>query len=82
MRARHKGGGGGRGRGRGGAGRGWKERLTVDAQNILDQYEGQVWMEDVEIDKVAICRMGAKKTGVVVDGVEDEEYEVDAEVTF
>ncbi|SPQ27364.1 3b0b9ddb-c603-4f3b-a1b1-46da4bb99476 [Thermothielavioides terrestris] len=45
-----------------------------------NRYEDQVWMEDVPVSKVAICKMGAKK--VVIDGEEDEAYEVDAEVAF
>ncbi|KAK4242084.1 kinase A anchor protein [Achaetomium macrosporum] len=67
-------------RGRGGRGGGKWERLVFDATGIMDRYEDQVWMEDVPVEKVAICRMGAKK--VVVDGEEDEAYEVEAEVEF
>ncbi|AEO71649.1 uncharacterized protein THITE_2124321 [Thermothielavioides terrestris NRRL 8126] len=70
---------GGRG-GRGGRGRKKWERLVFDATGVLDRYEDQVWMEDVPVSKVAICKMGAKK--VVIDGEEDEAYEVDAEVAF
>jgi activating signal cointegrator complex subunit 1 len=61
---------------------GRRERMVFDATGILERYEDLVWMEDVPLEKVAICRMGAKKTGYVVDGVEDEVYEVDAEVGF
>ncbi|KAK4122924.1 hypothetical protein N657DRAFT_598810 [Parathielavia appendiculata] len=70
-------------RGRGGrGGRGDKkwDRLVFDATGIIDRYEDQVWMENVPVERVAICRMGAKK--VVVDGQEDEAYEVEAEVEF
>lgn len=65
-----------------GGGRGGKrwERLVFDATEILERYEDQVWAEDIPLEKVAICRMGAKK--VVVDGEEDEAYEVEAEVQF
>jgi len=63
--------------GGGGSKRG--ERVTVDATGILDRYEDQVWMEDVRVEKIAICKMGAKK--IEVDGVVvDEEYEVVGEV--
>ncbi|KAM7217746.1 Protein kinase A anchor protein, nuclear localization signal domain containing protein [Rhypophila decipiens] len=69
-------------RGRGGHGHGRnnrRERLTIDATSLLDQFEDQVWMEDVRVEKIAICKMGAKK--IEVDGVVvDEEYEVVAEV--
>ncbi|KAL2021554.1 hypothetical protein VTK56DRAFT_7053 [Thermocarpiscus australiensis] len=71
-------GGSGRRRG-GGGGRKW-ERLVFDATGILDRYEDQVWVQDVPVERIAICKMGAKT--VVVDGVEDEEYEVEAEVEF
>ncbi|KAK3343724.1 kinase A anchor protein [Lasiosphaeria hispida] len=72
---------GGRGpRGRGGKHGKRGEKLTIDARGILDRYDDQIWMEDVRVDKIAICRMGAKKTEV--DGAEDEAYEVEAEVEF
>jgi activating signal cointegrator complex subunit 1 len=64
--------GGGRGRG------GRHEKLTIDARHMLDRYEDQVWMDDVRLEKLAICKMGAKK--IVVDGENDEAYEVVAEI--
>jgi activating signal cointegrator complex subunit 1 len=68
---------------RGGArgGRGGRERLTIDARDLVDRYEDYVWLENMKVEKVRICRMGAKK---VEDGeVEgDEAYEVEGEVTF
>ncbi|KAI0378305.1 kinase A anchor protein [Hypomontagnella monticulosa] len=51
------------------------EKLTIDARGILDRYDDFVWMEDVPVEKIAICRMGAKKQD---DG--DEAYEVEAEI--
>ncbi|KAK6955812.1 hypothetical protein Daesc_003456 [Daldinia eschscholtzii] len=51
------------------------EKLTIDARDILDRYNDYVWMEDVPIEKIAICKMGAKKQE---DG--DEAYEVEAEI--
>ncbi|KAI1766568.1 kinase A anchor protein [Hypoxylon sp. FL1150] len=62
-----------KGRNRKGAKR--QEKLTIDARGILDRYEDFVWMENIPIEKVAICRMGAKKQE---DG--DEAYEVEAEI--
>ncbi|KAK0706401.1 kinase A anchor protein [Lasiosphaeria miniovina] len=62
-----------------GGGKKW-ERLTVDARGILDRYEDHVWMQDVGLSSIAICKMGATKTDV--DGVEDEAYEVEAEISF
>jgi activating signal cointegrator complex subunit 1 len=54
-------------------------RATLDAQGILDRYEDWVWMDNVKVEKIAICKMGAQKTevdGVVVDAA----YEVEAEI--
>ncbi|KAI1373752.1 kinase A anchor protein [Hypoxylon crocopeplum] len=51
------------------------EKLTIDARGILDRYDDFVWMEDMPVEKIAICRMGAKKQE---DG--DEAYEVEAEI--
>ncbi|KAI0472448.1 kinase A anchor protein [Xylaria cf. heliscus] len=59
---------------RGGKGKN-REKLTIDARQILDRYNDYLWMEDVPIEKIAICRMGAKKQE---DG--DEAYEVEAEI--
>ncbi|KAI1107356.1 kinase A anchor protein [Jackrogersella minutella] len=50
-------------------------KLTIDARGILDRYDDYVWMEDVPVEKIAICKMGAKKQD---DG--DEAYEVEAEI--
>lgn len=59
---------------RGGKGKN-REQLTIDARQILDRYNDYLWMEDVPVEKMAICRMGAKKQE---DG--DEAYEVEAEI--
>lgn len=73
---------GGRGGGRGGGGgRGQRERLTVDARDIIDRYEDHVWAEGMPVEEVRICRMGAKKIQRE-DGEEDEAYEVEGEITF
>lgn len=71
-----------KGRGKHGAGKKkWERAVIKDAQAMVDRYEDQVWMEDVPLDKIAICRMSAKpieKDGVVVDAA----YEAVAEVDF
>jgi activating signal cointegrator complex subunit 1 len=58
--------------------RGAKGKMTVDARELLRDYEAFEWAKDLPLRSVAICKMGAKK--VVVDGEEDEEYEVMGEV--
>lgn len=61
-----------------GPGRGRRnEKLTVDARDILNRYDDYVWMQDVPVDKVAICKMGAKEQP---DG--EVAYEAEAEVEF
>lgn len=57
-----------------------KSWMRFDAGSLIDAYKDFVWAEDVRIDRVQICKMGAKKilheeTGEVMD----EEYEVVAE---
>lgn len=52
-----------------------RDKLTIDARQILDRYSDYLWMEDVPIEKIAICRMGAKR---LEDG--DEAYEVEADI--
>lgn len=60
-------------------GRGKKgPKLTIDARDIIDRYDDYVWVEDMAVDKIAICRMGAKQ----VEGVDDQEYEVEADINF
>ncbi|KAI5928020.1 kinase A anchor protein [Camillea tinctor] len=49
---------------KGGAARGAKgkrhDKLTLDARGILERYGDFVWMQDIPIEKIAICKMGAK----------------------
>lgn len=61
-------------------GKGGDRRIIIkDAQAIIDRYEDQAWMEALPLEKIAICRMGAKpveENGLLVDA----KYEVVAEV--
>lgn len=62
-------------------GKKWSRDVIGDAQAMMDRYEDQVWMEKVPLEKIAICRMGAKpveEDGLVVDAA----YEVEAEIDF
>jgi activating signal cointegrator complex subunit 1 len=57
-----------------------KSWMRFDAEALMQAYDGFVWAKDVRIDRVQICKMGAKKilhegTGEVLD----EQYEVVAE---
>jgi activating signal cointegrator complex subunit 1 len=54
--------------------------MRFDAQDLIDKYKDFTWAEDVRIDRVQICKMGAKKIwsgGTEGKGeVLDEKYEV------
>lgn len=60
--------------GRGGHGKS-KAKMTLDASVLLEDWREHVWMRDVRLEKVAICRMGAKD-----DGEGGQRYEVEGEV--
>lgn len=53
-----------------------RQRLELDARDIIGKYEDFVWVDSMEVGQVAICRMGAKAVGV------DAYYEAEAEVNF
>jgi activating signal cointegrator complex subunit 1 len=60
-----------------------KAWIRIDARDLIEQYKDFVWAEDVRIDRVQICKMGAKKVwsggDEGVGEVVDEQYEVVAE---
>lgn len=67
---------GGRGKGKG------KGRVMFDASELVERYEGFVWAAGVEIDRVCLCKMGAKdivRVGEEGEEVKDQAYEVVAE---
>lgn len=55
-----------------------REKLTMDAREVLRRYEDHVWAEDMPVTRVALCRMGAR----AIEGTDDAAYEVEAEVEF
>ena len=55
--------------------RGRTPKLTIDAQEILKKYENFEWVRDVRMERVSVCRMGARE----IEGG-DEEYVVEGEV--
>ncbi|KAI4940726.1 hypothetical protein J4E86_010698 [Alternaria arbusti] len=65
------------GEGHGPDGKSW---MRFDARNLIEKYKGFVWAEGVRVDRVCICKMGAKKIwsgGAEGQGeVVDERYEV------
>lgn len=63
--------GGGRGRGR------RRERMAIDASDVLERYRDMAWAEGLPVTKLAICKMGAKSVEGADDG--DAVYEVEAE---
>lgn len=72
---RGKGGGSGVGHGK------RKAKITIDAREVLERYAEVIWMEDCRVEKVAVCRMGARKRRDA-EGKEtgEEEYTVEGEV--
>jgi activating signal cointegrator complex subunit 1 len=57
-----------------------KAKMTIDARGLLERYTEFVWMEDVRLEKLAICRMGARRVKDA-EGREtgEEEYVVEGE---
>lgn len=51
-----------------------KAPLRLDARNVLERYKDFVWAENVRLDRVAICEMGAKKVFNDKGQVVSEEY--------
>jgi activating signal cointegrator complex subunit 1 len=58
--------------------RGKRSRLTIDARDIVDRYEDYVWIQDMAIEKIAICKMSAQPVEGGEEG--DQAYVVEAEV--
>lgn len=49
--------------------------IRFDARGLLERFEGFVWAEGLRVEKVAICRMGARKVLDEGGAVVGEEYE-------
>ncbi|CAG9980637.1 unnamed protein product [Clonostachys byssicola] len=54
------------------------KRVAMDARDLMAKYDGHTWLEDMPVERVTLCKMGAKK----VEGGLGEAYEVEAEVEF
>jgi activating signal cointegrator complex subunit 1 len=48
--------------------------LKMDASLILEKYKDFVWADDVLLDRIAVCEMGAKKIKDTSGNVVDEQY--------
>ncbi|KAM0461738.1 hypothetical protein ACHAO4_000923 [Trichoderma viride] len=55
-----------------------REKLTIDARDVLSRYDEYIWAEDMPVTRIALCRMGAKP----IEGTDDAAYEVEADVEF
>jgi activating signal cointegrator complex subunit 1 len=53
-----------------------RAKLTLDATDLLEEYEDFTWMHGIKVEKIAICRMGAKMN----EENGEEEYVVEGEV--
>ncbi|KAF1977842.1 hypothetical protein BU23DRAFT_451626 [Bimuria novae-zelandiae CBS 107.79] len=56
-----------------------KSWMRFDARDLIERCKDVVWAQDVRIDRVQICKMGAKKTLDDKGDVVAEEYEVVSE---
>lgn len=56
-----------------------KSWMRFDATSLIERYGDFVWAEDVVIDRVQICKMGAAKIMNEAGEIVDEKYEVVAE---
>lgn len=62
-------------------GRGGRAKLTFDARDIIERYDDFMWMERMQVQTVALCRMGARSTKVNDAGdIVDAAYHVEAEI--
>lgn len=57
-----------------GHGPGANAPLKIDATGLLETFKDYVWAEDVVLDRIAICEMGAKKITDAGGNVVDEQY--------
>ncbi|KAI9839585.1 MAG: hypothetical protein M1819_002211 [Sarea resinae] len=53
----------------------YRSKLTIDAGEIVDKYQGFEWAKDITLGKLAICKMGARKITDTEGNVIGEEYE-------
>jgi activating signal cointegrator complex subunit 1 len=56
--------------------------LRIDAQDLLEEWKDFVWAKDFPIEKLAICKMGAKKITNANGEIVGEEYEQIASIPF
>jgi activating signal cointegrator complex subunit 1 len=43
-----------------------RQRVEIDARALIEAFGEMVWMENIRVEELVLCRMGAKE----VDGVE------------
>jgi activating signal cointegrator complex subunit 1 len=53
-----------------------KSWMRFDARGLIESYKEFLWAEDVQVDKVQICKMGAEKLRDEQGEVVDEKYTV------
>lgn len=50
---------------------------SINAVEIVKKYGDYIWMDNIPVEKIGICRMGAEKKGL-----DDEEYPIVASIDF
>lgn len=63
-------------------GRGRGRPPLIDATSLIEQFKDYVWADDIVLDKIAICKMGAVKITDDSGGIVDEQYEELATAPF
>ncbi|VUC37548.1 unnamed protein product [Clonostachys rosea] len=54
------------------------KKMAMDARDLIAKYDGHTWLEDMPVERLTLCKMGAQK----VEGELGEAYEVEAEIEF
>lgn len=62
------------------AGNKWS--LKINAEGLLDEWKDFVWAKEFPIEKLAICKLGAKKIANAGGEIVGEEYEEVASIPF
>ncbi|CAK7272768.1 hypothetical protein SEPCBS57363_005313 [Sporothrix epigloea] len=63
------------------AAQGGRTKLKFDAREIIERYDDFVWMDRMQVQTIALCRMGARTTEVKDAGdIVDAAYYVEAEI--
>ena len=49
-----------------------RQRLEIDGRALIEAFSDMVWMENIRVEELVLCRMGAKVVGGVERYVAEE----------